>query len=66
MSDLDLNIKQLKSGQIIKESDVKSLCIKAREILVEEANVERVFAPVTVCGDIHGQFYDLMVKITKK
>jgi len=31
---------------------VKSLCAKAREILVEESNVQRVDSPVTVSGDI--------------
>ncbi len=50
MSDLDRQIAQLKQCQHIKESEVKALCTKAREILVEESNVQRVDAPVTVCG----------------
>lgn len=47
-SDLDRQIEQLKRCEIIKESEVKALCAKAREILVEEGNVQRVDSPVTV------------------
>ena len=48
MSDLDRQIEQLRRCEIIKESEVKALCSKAREILVEESNVQRVDSPVTV------------------
>lgn len=59
-SDLDRQIALLRRCELIKEAEVKALCAKAREILVEESNVQRVDAPVTICGDIHGQYYDLV------
>merc|ERR1711974_461312 len=58
-SDLDRQIEKLRRCEIISEKEVKSLCDKAREILLEESNVQCLDSPVTVCGDVHGQFYDL-------
>ncbi|XP_062135136.1 serine/threonine-protein phosphatase 4 catalytic subunit-like [Drosophila sulfurigaster albostrigata] len=57
---LDLLIEQLQRCEIIPEYKVRSLCGKARSLLIEESNMQRIDPPVTVCGDIHGQFYDLM------
>ncbi|KAI1265845.1 putative serine/threonine protein phosphatase [Xylariaceae sp. FL1019] len=60
MSDLDRAIAQLRACRPIPEAQVREVCHKARELLIEEANVVTVTAPVTICGDIHGQFHDLM------
>jgi hypothetical protein len=48
-SEIDRWIEQLKRCETLKEAEVKTLCQKALEILVEESNVQRVDAPVTVC-----------------
>jgi serine/threonine-protein phosphatase 4 catalytic subunit len=58
--ELDRCIELLKQRKLPDTESIKSLCIKTREILASESNVLEVPAPVTIVGDIHGQFYDLV------
>ena len=51
-------LETVKQCKCLSEHDLKLLCDKVRELLSEESNVQPVSAPVIVCGDIHGQFYD--------
>jgi len=60
VTNLDRQIEHLLECKPLPEAEVKALCEKAKEILTTESNVQPVRAPVTVCGDIHGQFYDLL------
>jgi len=68
ISKLDTQIDELLDCKPLSESEVLSLCDKARAILKEEKNVQPVRVPITVVGDIHGQFHDLkeLFRITGK
>eukprot|EP00758_Cryptobia_borreli_P002636 Tbor_TRINITY_DN3174_c0_g1::TRINITY_DN3174_c0_g1_i1::g.14675::m.14675/K15423/PPP4C; serine/threonine-protein phosphatase 4 catalytic subunit len=59
-SDLDQQIALLKEAKLITEKQVIDLCVRCKEIFTEEGNIETIYAPVTICGDIHGQFFDLL------
>lgn len=60
IGNFDKYIETIWECKYLPENDVKVLCEKAKEILAQEPNVVSARSPVTVCGDIHGQFHDLI------
>lgn len=58
--DIDRCIQNLMECRHLAEAEVKQVCELAKEILSDESNVQPVRSPVTISGDIHGQFHDLM------
>ena len=46
--DLDRQISLLKSCECIKEAEVRDLCNMARDILLNESNIQNISSPITV------------------
>eukprot|EP00830_Metopus_es_P017036 TRINITY_DN5477_c0_g2_i1.p1 TRINITY_DN5477_c0_g2~~TRINITY_DN5477_c0_g2_i1.p1 ORF type:complete len:313 (-),score=46.05 TRINITY_DN5477_c0_g2_i1:8-946(-) len=60
MEGVDSWLETIKGCKCLPEKQFKMLCTMAKDILIEEPNLHPVQLPVIICGDIHGQFHDLM------
>ena len=56
------NIHSYKPNQTIPltEAEIKWLCSTSKEIFVSQPVLLELEAPIKICGDVHGQFYDLL------
>lgn len=44
----------------LTEAEVRGLCLKSREIFLSQPILLELEAPLKICGDIHGQYTDLL------
>ncbi|KAB2071426.1 hypothetical protein ES319_A08G220900v1 [Gossypium barbadense] len=62
---LDDIIRRLLEGKGSKqvqlsEGEIRQLCVNARQIFLSQPNLLQIHAPIRICGDIHGQYQDLL------
>ncbi|KAL0211811.1 hypothetical protein RCL1_005437 [Eukaryota sp. TZLM3-RCL] len=57
---IDKLIEQVRSCKKLSLDDTIALCFYVTEILLEEPTVLELQPNVIICGDIHGQFHDLL------
>lgn len=44
----------------LSEAEIRGICLQSREIFLTQPMLLELEAPIKVCGDIHGQYYDLL------
>ena len=57
-----LEVRGSRPGKNVQltENEVRGLCLKSREIFLSQPILLELEAPLKICGDIHGQYYDLL------
>ncbi|KAF7148059.1 hypothetical protein RHSIM_Rhsim03G0137100 [Rhododendron simsii] len=57
-----IETRSTKPGKLVQvtESEIKQLCVASRDIFMQQPNLLELRAPIKICGDIHGQYSDLL------
>ncbi len=57
---MELSTAKTKTFANLHENDIAMLCLYAREILMQEPMILQLNAPISIVGDLRGQYYDLL------
>eukprot|EP00441_Pelagodinium_beii_P003072 CAMPEP_0197703358 /NCGR_PEP_ID=MMETSP1338-20131121/125397_1 /TAXON_ID=43686 ORGANISM="Pelagodinium beii, Strain RCC1491" /NCGR_SAMPLE_ID=MMETSP1338 /ASSEMBLY_ACC=CAM_ASM_000754 /LENGTH=337 /DNA_ID=CAMNT_0043287253 /DNA_START=59 /DNA_END=1074 /DNA_ORIENTATION=+ len=57
-----LEVKGGKPGKLVQipEAQVKALCTAVRTVFLDQSALLELEAPLKICGDVHGQYHDLL------
>ncbi|CAA3007053.1 Serine/threonine-protein phosphatase PP1 isozyme 9 [Olea europaea subsp. europaea] len=62
LDDIIRRLLEGKGGKQVQlsEAEIRQLCVNARQIFLSQPILLQIRAPVRICGDIHGQYQDLL------
>ncbi len=57
-----LTVRGARPGKPVQlaEAEIRMLCLKAKDVFMQQSMLLELEAPIKICGDIHGQYYDLL------
>ncbi|CAK7327251.1 unnamed protein product [Dovyalis caffra] len=56
-----LEVRRKPGKQVqLSEAEIRQLCITSRDVFLKQPNLLELEAPIKICGDIHGQYSDLL------
>jgi serine/threonine-protein phosphatase PP1 catalytic subunit len=57
-----LEVRGSRPGKAVQltEAEIRGLCLKSREVFLSQPILLELEAPLKICGDVHGQYYDLL------
>ncbi|RWW08496.1 hypothetical protein BHE74_00019769 [Ensete ventricosum] len=57
-----LEVKGGRPGKQVQllEAEIRQLCLVSKDIFLQQPNLLELEAPIKICGDIHGQYSDLL------
>ena len=53
-------MEKARKGEKLSEAAITLICTKVKDIFAKESNVVQLNSPITLVGDVHGQFYDVL------
>ncbi|XP_027339846.1 serine/threonine-protein phosphatase PP1 isoform X1 [Abrus precatorius] len=65
LDDIIRRLVSAKNGRTTKqvqltEAEIRQLCVSSKEIFLSQPNLLELEAPIKICGDVHGQYSDLL------
>ena len=57
-----LSVRGARPGKQVSltEGEIRMLCVRTRDIFISQPMLLELEAPIKICGDVHGQYYDLL------